>query len=109
MKSAGLVCVLIAILLMNLSLGIPGHSTAVKLAAEHPGAVTSSATTKHVPADLQIDRETASLPRPDFSSPAALPPPPLTAATENSYQTEAPNDLRRAPLDLLQLQHVLRI
>ena len=109
MKSAGLVCVLIAILLMNLSLGIPGHGTAVRPAAESPGVETSAATTKHVPADLQIDRETASLPRPDISSPAAVPRPPLNAATENSYRTEAPNDLHRAPLDLLQLQHVLRI
>jgi len=109
MKSAGFGCVLIAILLMNLSLGIPGHSTVVSPASEHSGAATSGAATKHIPADLQIDRETASLPRPDVSSPASVPLLPLTAALENSHHCVTPDDLHHARLDLLQLQHVLRI
>jgi hypothetical protein len=108
MKS-GLGCALIALLLMNLSLGIPGHSPVVKPAADHPGTGTSGEATKHIPADVQIDRETASPPRPDVSSPASVPPLPLSGSPGNSCHCGTPDDLHHASLDLLQLQHVLRI
>jgi hypothetical protein len=108
MKSVRLGWVLIAILLINISVGA-FWNTPMAGRAEHSGGMGSEAATRHIPAELRIDRETASLPKPDISSPAAFLPLQMSGPSEDSHPRGTPEYIHHAPIDILQLQHVLRI
>jgi hypothetical protein len=108
MRFARIGWILIAILLLNLSVGshaIPeGHTPGKQDAA------TSEAGTRHIPADLQMDADTLSLPGQQMSSPAAdLLPVPIDDQTLNLGRISAPQSLAYVQSDRLQWQHVFRI
>ena len=111
MRFARIGWILIAILLLNLSVGMFSHAIPERHTPGKRDATTSEAGTRHIPADLQMDEDTLSLPGQQTSSSAAgLLPVPIDDQNLNVGRISAPGSLSYdVPSDLLQRQHVLRI
>jgi len=109
MRFARIGWILIAILLLNLSVGIFSHAIPARHTPERRAA-TSEAGTRHIPADFQMDVDTLSLPGQQMSSSAAdLLPVPIDDQNLNGARISAPGSLSYVHSDLLQWQHVFRI
>jgi hypothetical protein len=102
--------ILITIFLLNLSVGMFSHAVPIRHLSDKRGATTSEAGTRHIPADLQMDADTLSVPGQQISSAAAdLSPAPLDDRNLNLARLSAPDSFTYVQSDLLQRQHVLRI
>lgn len=101
---------LIAIFLLNLNVGMFWHPMPERNAPDRRNATTSEAGTRHIPADLQMDADTLSLPGQHLSSWAAdLSRVPIDDQNLNLAGNSAPGSPTYVQSDLLQRQHVLRI
>jgi len=110
MRFAPIGWILITILLLNLSVGMFSHAIPERQTPGKRDATTSEAGTRHIPADLQMDADTLSLPGQQTSSSAAdLLPVPIDDQNLNLGRISAPRSLSYVQSDLLQRQHVFRI
>jgi hypothetical protein len=110
MQFARIGWILITILLLNSTVGMFSHAIPEQHTPGKRDATTSEAGTRHIPADLQMDPDTLSLPGQQMSSSAVdLLPVPIDDQNLNVAHVSAPQSLCCVQSDLLQWQHVFRI